>query len=196
MGGLRGGRVALLWEHFLEGVQIELAPFHRQAAVALAALIPGSSSTSFPQAAQPGHASDWVIGCSDHTVPLWPRLVRNSQPLRLSAMRAASRRAHDGTAWCDACPRSRAAGAASPPSFEPMPFVAPSPVGAGSLPSLAEPSLSHREVLRSGGNSRMTGQPLSEVSWISSTIKMPSGHFLDCSSNDWSASTRKIPTPC
>ena len=36
------------------------------------------------------HASDWFIGCSDSTVALCPRDVRNSQPFRSSAMPAAA----------------------------------------------------------------------------------------------------------
>ena len=35
-------------------------------------------------------ASGWLIGLSDNVLPLWPRTVRNSQPLRSSSMPAAS----------------------------------------------------------------------------------------------------------
>jgi arginine exporter protein ArgO len=35
-------------------------------------------------------ASGWLIGLSERALPLWPRAVRNSQPLRSSAMPAAS----------------------------------------------------------------------------------------------------------
>jgi hypothetical protein len=35
-------------------------------------------------------ASGWVMGLSDKVLPLCPRAVRNSQPLRCSTMPAAS----------------------------------------------------------------------------------------------------------
>jgi hypothetical protein len=35
-------------------------------------------------------ASGWLIGLSESALPLWPREVRNSQPLRSSTMPAAS----------------------------------------------------------------------------------------------------------
>jgi transposase-like protein len=35
-------------------------------------------------------ASGWLIGLAERALPLWPRAVRNSQPLRFSAMPAAS----------------------------------------------------------------------------------------------------------
>jgi hypothetical protein len=35
------------------------------------------------------HPSGWPMGWRDNVPPSWPRLVRNSQPLRSSAMPAA-----------------------------------------------------------------------------------------------------------